>query len=70
MVDAQVDGDADLIGHIAEIDHLVFRKGAVLAVRHDKPVVVLAEDVLELRLRGIHRSRNADHDIASADAFF
>ena len=54
VVDAQVDGYADLIGHVAEIDHLVFRKRTVLAVGHDEAVVVLAEDVFELGLRGGH----------------
>ena len=70
MLDAEVDSDAEFVGHVAVVDELVLGKGAVLAVASDEAVVVFAEDIFDLRLGGVHRHRDANHDVAAADTFF
>ena len=70
VFDAEVDGDANFIGEVAELDKLVLGEWTVLAVGGHEAVVVFAEDVFELRFRYVHPRSNADYDISALDAFF
>ena len=51
-------------------DQHVLREGTVLAVAGGETVVVLTEDVFELRLCRADRYVDSDDDVAAPDAFF
>ena len=70
MLDAEMDGDSDFVGHVAVVDELVLGKGAVLAIAGNEAVVVFGEYVFDLRLGGVHGNSDADDGVAAADAFF
>ena len=70
VFDAKMDGDADFIGEVAELDKLVLGEWTVLTVGGYEAVVVFAEDVFELRFRYVHPRSDADDDVSALDAFF